>query len=189
MTAGDKPRRRHVSDEERALWRSITRTIKPLKRHRPAPDEPEESVAPEPKARPAAGKPRPSPAPPVMAVQRPAPKEPALAPIDRRARQKLARGTQAIDARLDLHGRTQGQAHAALLRFLRNAQADGARTVLVITGMGAAGGERSERGVLRRQVPLWLSLPEFRTLVVGFGDAAIGHGGDGALYVRVRRER
>jgi DNA-nicking Smr family endonuclease len=59
--------------------------------------------------------------------------------------------------------------------------------VLVITGKG--GNRDSERGVLKRQVPMWLALPEFRGLVVGFGDAAIGHGGEGALYVRVRRAR
>jgi DNA-nicking Smr family endonuclease len=60
--------------------------------------------------------------------------------------------------------------------------------VLVITGKGKMGAE-SERGVLRRQVPQWLSLPEFRSLVVGFEEAHIGHGGEGALYVRVRRAR
>jgi len=43
------------------------------------------------------------------------------------------------------------------------------------------------RGVLRRQVPLWLALPELRRYVIGFEDAHVGHGGEGALYVRVRR--
>ena len=57
--------------------------------------------------------------------------------------------------------------------------------MLVITGKGKVGGAKSERGVLRRQVPQWLSLPEFRSLVVGFEEAHIGHGGEGALYVRV----
>ena len=61
--------------------------------------------------------------------------------------------------------------------------------MLVITGKGKVGGAESERGVLRRQVPQWLSLPEFRSLVVGFEEAHIGHGGEGALYVRVRRSR
>ena len=59
--------------------------------------------------------------------------------------------------------------------------------MLVITGKGVAGD--AERGVLRRQVPQWLALPEFRTLVVGFEEAHIGHGGEGALYVRIRRAR
>ena len=180
-------RRRQVSEEERALWRSVTRTVSPLRRHRkeaaPAADHAEPEPQPKPVARPS------SPPHPVAATQKPLakPKQPALAPIDRRAKQRLARGTQAIDARIDLHGRTQSEAHAALLRFLHKAQANGATTVLVITGKG--GGRDGGRGVLKRQVPMWLALPEFRALVVGFADAAIGHGGEGALYVRVRRAK
>jgi DNA-nicking Smr family endonuclease len=100
-------------------------------------------------------------------------------------RQKLARGHDAIDARIDLHGRTQAQAHRALRNFLLDAQATGYRYVLIITGKG----RDHEQGVLRRQVPLWLEAPEFRGLVVGFDTAHAGHGGSGALYVRVRRKR
>ena len=84
---------------------------------------------------------------------------------------------------------TQTRAHRALLSFLQRASSDGLTFVLVITGKGRAAGAESERGVLRRQVPEWLSLPEFRALVVGFEEAHIGHGGEGALYVRVRRAR
>jgi DNA-nicking Smr family endonuclease len=103
-------------------------------------------------------------------------------------RSRVARGKEDIDGRLDLHGLTQSEAHAALLRFLRQASGRGARLVLVITGKGARGGE-GERGVLRRQVPQWLRLPEFRALVIGFEQAHVAHGGEGALYVRVRRSR
>jgi DNA-nicking Smr family endonuclease len=81
---------------------------------------------------------------------------------------------------------TQTQAHAALLRFVQRAQAQGARFVLVITGTGTRGSP-NERGVLRRQVPLWFELPEFRRYVLGFESAHVGHGGEGALYVRIRR--
>ena len=107
-------------------------------------------------------------------------------------KRSVARGKDTIDARLDLHGLTQHEAHDTLLRFLRSASARDARLVLVITGKGKLSGKRDvggdrERGVLRRQVPQWLSLPEFRAYVVGFEDAAIAHGGEGALYVRVRR--
>jgi DNA-nicking Smr family endonuclease len=108
-----------------------------------------------------------------------------LAALGRRLRGRVARGKQAIDARLDLHGLTQSEAHGALLRFLRNATARDARLVLVITGKGRGG----EIGVLRRHVPQWLGLPEFRAFVIGFEDAHIGHGGEGALYVRLRRAR
>ncbi|MBX9777850.1 MAG: Smr/MutS family protein [Xanthobacteraceae bacterium] len=178
-------RRRLVSPEEKALWRTVTRSVSPLRGRRKDAEPPTER--PEPKSKPRS---RPSAPPHPVAVTQeraPKPREPALAPIDRRDRQKLARGTQAIDARIDLHGRTQSEAHAALLRFLHRAQNSGAKTVLVITGKGA--NRDGERGVLKRQVPMWLALPEFRGLVVGFGDAATGHGGTGALYVRVRRAR
>ncbi|MCP2000233.1 DNA-nicking Smr family endonuclease [Nitrobacter winogradskyi] len=82
---------------------------------------------------------------------------------------------------------TQTRAYRALLRFLQDASGDGLAFVLVITGKGRAKGADSERGVLRRQVPQWLALPEFRSLVVGFDEAHLGHGGEGALYVRLRR--
>ena len=84
---------------------------------------------------------------------------------------------------------TQTRAHRALSGFLQRAHSDGLTFVLVITGKGKTAGPESERGVLRRQVPQWLSLPEFRALVVGFEEAHIGHGGEGALYVRIRRLR
>jgi DNA-nicking Smr family endonuclease len=180
-------RRRQISEEEQALWRLVTRTVSPLRRHRKAAAPAIDRDEPKPKHKPSPHPP--SPPHPVAVTQKPAPKpkEPALAPLDRRSKQRLARGTQAIDARIDLHGRTQSEAHAALKRFLHRAQANGAKTVLVITGKG--GGTDSGRGVLKRQVPMWLALPEFRALVVGFGDAATGHGGEGALYVRLRRPR
>ena len=114
--------------------------------------------------------------------------QPPLAPLGRRMKQRVVRGKEAIDGRLDLHGLTQSEAHAALLRFLRSASSRSARLVLVITGKGARAGE-GERGVLKRHVPQWLGLPEFRALVIGFEDAHVAHGGEGALYVRVRRSK
>ena len=109
-----------------------------------------------------------------------------LSPLGRRKRSRVARGKEQIDGRLDLHGLTQSEAHATLLRFLRTASARQARLVLVITGKGSGEGGR---GVLRRQLPHWLALPEFRSLVIGFEQASVRHGGDGAWYVSVRRSR
>ena len=170
----DRPRhRRRLSEDEQRLWGSIARSVTPIGRNSSDREEPQSAARPRTTAAAAA----PSTATPVA--------PPRLVPIDRRARQKLARGRDAIDARLDLHGRTQAQAHAALARFLRKAQTDGARYVLVVTGKG----RDPEGGVLRRQVPLWLEQSEFRSLVVGFDTAHTGHGGEGALYVRVRRRR
>jgi len=115
-----------------------------------------------------------------------------LAPLGRRFKGRVARGHETIDGRLDLHGLTQSEAHPALLRFLRGAQADGFKIVLIVTGKGNTRGQgdaAAERGVLKRTVPVWLALPEFRSLVLGFEDAHISHGGQGALYVRLRRAR
>jgi DNA-nicking Smr family endonuclease len=171
--------KRVLSYEERVLWSTITRSIAPLPGRaadeEPAAEAPAPSAPPRPRAAAAAHRPAPEPQ---------KPKTPPLAPLGRRLRQRVARGREPIDARFDLHGLTQAQAHAALSRFLHSASARGARMVLIITGKGGRGGEA---GVLRRQVPLWLALPEFRDLVIGFEDAHIAHGGEGALYVRLRR--
>ncbi len=178
--------RRRLSDEERALWRGVARSIKPLRT--PPPDEPEPAALASAKTQ---AKPRPRPKPVLPAFTPPPqkpPAQPALAPLGRRLKKRVARGAQAIDGRLDLHGLTQSEAHHQLLGFLRGAQARGASVVLVITGKGATDAY-SERGVLKRQVPLWLKLPEFRSFIVGFESAGRGHGGEGALYVRVRRAR
>src|SRR6266478_5428078 len=109
-------------------------------------------------------------------------------PLGRRA-PRLARGNAAIDARIDLHGMTQAEAHGALRKLLHRSQASGAKFVLVVTGKGAPNASRSDRGVLRRQVPMWLALPEFRRYVLGFDVADTGHGGEGALYVRLRKAK
>ena len=185
-------RRRHLSDEDRALWSGFARSVTPLRRSgksaassaapSDAPAVPQSDAGKGARLiKPRAIAPRDTPAPA---------KAPPLAPLGRRLKQRVARGREPIDARIDLHGLTQTQAHAALLRFLRRAQADGSKLALVVTGKGSGRGDAAnERGVLRRQVPLWLALPEFRPLVVGFEDAHVGHGGQGALYVRLRRRR
>jgi DNA-nicking Smr family endonuclease len=185
-------RRRQLSDEEEALWAGFTRSIKPLKAAKPgAKTSLKSSATPSVASTPAPAQTRSHPVTP--RETRPAP-SPPLAPLGRRLKQRVARGREPIDARLDLHGMTQRQAHAELLHFLHRAQAAGVRTALVVTGKGlrksSSGDGRdadSRPGVLKRQVPMWLALPEFRLLVVGFDDAHVGHGGEGALYVRLRR--
>jgi DNA-nicking Smr family endonuclease len=177
--------KRSLSEEERALWDSVAKQVKPLRKK---PREArlsatlmqglaaERAATPRPAAKVAPPKPSKPPAP-------------ALTALSRRERSRLSRGTSAIEARLDLHGMTQSRAHRALFGFLQRAHQDGLTFVLVITGKGKIGGPRGERGVLRHQVPQWLGLAEFRSLVVGYEEAHIGHGGEGALYVRIRRAR
>ena len=184
------PRRpRPLSAEEHTLWTTITRTIKPLKPRPLVDDAYAPSLSEPPGERHAA------PAAAAAAVRaRPAtpPLAPAPAPLERRLRQRIAKGHEPILRRLDLHGFTQREAHDRLAHFLRAAQADGLKVVLVVTGKGARAADRDpfvERGVLRRVVPQWLHAPEFRSMVVGFDAAHVAHGGEGALYVRLRRRR
>jgi DNA-nicking Smr family endonuclease len=182
-----KRRSRRLSADDQAVWKNVTRSIRPLKPARSVESSSQGAPDLSDAAAERAATPRPVPVVP------PTKKEPPpLAPFGRRMRQKLARGTEPIERRLDLHGLTQREAHDALVHFLRSAQAQDARMVLVVTGKGARAADRDpfvERGVLRRLVPHWLKAPEFRNLVVGFEAANIGHGGEGALYVRLRRAK
>jgi DNA-nicking Smr family endonuclease len=193
-------RRRTLSAEERALWRQVTETIEPLERRArrrrkevlAAEPPPADSTSPAEPAIASPTSPPGAPAPPKRRAPPAAPPLTPLAPIDRHERRRLARGTRAIDSRIDLHGLRQSEAHQVLRGFLAEAQRRNFSIVLVITGKGAEGppglmGE--ERGVLRRVVPQWLRLPDLRPLVVGFEEAHAGHGGAGALYVRLRRTR
>ncbi len=117
-------------------------------------------------------------------------KELPLAPIEKRFRQRLIRGRREISTKLDLHGMRQTQAHASLIEILRRAQNNDEKLVLVVTGKGRAKSSSDEEvGILKRMVPHWLAATELRSIVLGFEPASAIHGGDGALYVRIRRKR
>jgi len=178
--------KRVLSEDEKTLWRSVAKTAKPLRRRKAVLLDADEAPASVALAARKHAKIATTPTAPARAKSSP----PPLAPIGRREKSRLAKGRHPIDARIDLHGMTQARAHQRLIAFLRQAHGDGCMFVLVITGKGKVSTTSdSERGVLRRQVPLWLDLPELRSLVVGFEQAHIGHGGEGALYVRLRRAR
>lgn len=183
MTSGGGRRGKRLSGEDIALWEGVTRSIKPIRKRAPKPQAVSKNLEVSTVAKPARKSAAIAPVPAkVIAPKSP----PATAPLEKRLKHKIARGSQPIDARLDLHGHTQAEAHDALLRFLRRTQSRGGRLVLVITGKGVRG---ESGGVLKRVVPMWLALPEFRGMVIGFDTAAISHGGEGALYVRVRKVR
>jgi DNA-nicking Smr family endonuclease len=180
-------------DADGALWEKVVETAAPLKRGRnAAAPKPAKIAAPVAKAKPPRSVPVTTPAP----KQAPKPSHvPRAAPLDRQTSRQLDKGRIEVEARLDLHGMRQRDAHAQLRRFLKTAQARGLKHVLVITGKGAEQTaaksfyEEDERGVLRNAVPHWLSDPEFASLVVSFSPAPRRLGGEGALYVRVRRLR
>jgi len=174
---------RRLSDEEIELWRAVAKSVAPRKgaalpaarkRAQPsAPAQPDKPTAP-PAAKP-----------------KPAPSVKAMAPLEKRLKRQLARGGVGPDDVIDLHGMTEAEAHRALRGFLVYAQSSGHRLVLVITGKGESKGARplwsDEPGVLRRLTPHWLRAPDLSVVVLGFEEAGRGHGGAGALYVRLRR--
>jgi DNA-nicking Smr family endonuclease len=177
-------RSRKLRDDEIALWIEVARSIRArhgamLPRHEghPPPSPPKAT--------------KPAAAPPPLAKPRSGP--PPLAPIERRLKRDLNRGSASPDGVIDLHGMTQAQAHGALRGFLAHSQARGAKLVIVITGKGQSKPLaptdfwQDEPGVLRRVVPHWLRAPELRAIVLGFEEAGPGQGGAGALYVRLRR--
>jgi DNA-nicking Smr family endonuclease len=107
----------------------------------------------------------------------------ALDGIEPNRRHRIAKARDPIGARLDLHGLTQDRARATLERFLGRAWDEGFRAVLVITGKGVQGD-----GILKRAAPEWLAAPHLAHIVAGISDAARHHGGEGALYVALKRK-
>lgn len=212
-------RTRQLTPEEKRLWGAIARLITPLRAPGPFPHGARPETAPvvspapppapvkRPKASPPGQKPvklgdlglKPQPACPHGPAPSPKPISPKpLSPLppaplgpglERRERRGLQRGLLPIEARIDLHGLYQAEAHAALVGFLMRARAAGMARVLVVTGKGGADEHAmfSDRGVLRRSVPHWLRAAELRPVVLGFEEAARHHGGAGALYVRLKR--
>jgi DNA-nicking Smr family endonuclease len=164
---------RRLREEEILLWSRVAETVKPA----PGMALPKVTPKPDPRSGPMI-------LPAAALMPPPAPK-PQGAPqdIEPNRRHRIMRDFP-LEARIDLHGMTQDQAEAALARFLRRAHDDGYRVALVITGRGVQG-----QGVLRRRVPEWLGKPELRPIVAGFSEAHQKHGGEGALYVALKRRR
>jgi DNA-nicking Smr family endonuclease len=179
--------RRRLSAAELEIWLEATRSVKRRPGSPSAPDARAKIDSQSPRRAAAFESPRGAGL--KEASKEAAPKwRPAIAPIERRLRQKLSRGQASPDAEIDLHGMRRREAFLALRTFLLRAQSGGARLVLVVTGKGnrAAEGDFTP-GVLRKCVPDWLCSPEYQPIVAGFEEAARPHGGSGALYVRLRR--
>jgi DNA-nicking Smr family endonuclease len=197
-------RRRTLRPDEEDLWQSVARTAQPLHPDRPTP-APLDLPA-------ALSKPRPKSAPeqriepfhigaaatrtntshdlvPDLSTRL------AQAPLrmDARAFSRMSRGKLTPEARIDLHGLTLAEARPELVRFILNAQADGLRLVLVITGKGRPSDDDGpiprRHGALRHQVPVWLAQAPLRQAILQVAEAHLKHGGSGAFYVYLGRNR
>lgn len=193
-------RRSPLSSEDEALWRAVTETITPIER-RVAPSPAKAKPASEPASPIATPRPKPK-TPPAKLAPAPPPKtspaKPPAAPFEAKRAKRLRRGHLDIEARLDLHGMRQAEAHRALRGFILSAQARGLRHVKVITGKGRSSDPEDRPfdlhgpdrpGILKRLVPAWLGEPDLAAVVVSFTGAGRLHGGEGAIYVHLRRSR
>lgn len=194
-----------LSGEDRALWAFVTEQVEPLAPRGGPLAVGDDLEAIETPSRPPhreaeAVKPRErkwQKLEPVATPRVPTRVAPVHAPFDRRKARQIAKGRIEIEARIDLHGLREHEAHMRLAGFLRQAHAAGKRTVLVITGKGrvdddpyrpfSMGDDRREPGVLRRNVPRWLAEPDLARIVVSYTTASTRHGGEGALYIHLRR--
>jgi DNA-nicking Smr family endonuclease len=170
--------KRPLKPEERHIWGMVAATVHPLPGRATPKAEPSDAIPAATMAdagirihRPAA-----------PGVKRPKAR-PALDPIEPRRKHRIAKAREEIGARLDLHGLDQDRARGLLERFLARAWDEGFRAVLVITGKGVQGD-----GILKRRTPEWLAAPHLAHMVAGISDAARHHGGEGALYVALKRK-
>jgi len=168
--------KRSLRPDEVKVWAVVARTVTP------APGRVVPPLPPEPDLIPSKAKlPDPLPAP------KPRRPRTITAPpddIEPGRKRRIARARDPIEARLDLHAMDQDRARAALHGFLQRAHADGLRAVLVITGKGVEG-----EGILKRRAPDWLAEPVIRPLIAGVSPADRRHGGEGALYIALKRRK
>lgn len=184
-------RRRKLRPEEQELWSQIAKTAVPMHpmRDKDVPQLLKEEQGTE--------QPVVNPTPTFKVGQDPKtssripPSKPGVLQMDAKAYRKLTRGKLEPEGKIDLHGMTVDRAHSELMNFILRSHTKGRRLVLVITGKGRNGDGFMpfQRGVLRRQVPHWLDQLPLAPLVLQVSPASQKHGGEGALYVYLRRQR
>ncbi|PCJ01771.1 MAG: hypothetical protein COB14_03425 [Alphaproteobacteria bacterium] len=166
------------------LWEYATKDVTPLKNKNVADKQPKQNLKLS--SHPCADKTRTS--------KTYTPPEIKSAETDYRTGQRLKRGKIPIEGRLDLHGKTQNEAYDALLNFIPNAYNQGKRCVLVITGKGSRQEANtplftSKIGILKQKTPQWLATAPLNAYILKIETARQNHGGEGALYVLLRRQR
>ncbi|OWJ76858.1 Smr/MutS family protein [Haematobacter genomosp. 1] len=200
-------KRRDITPEEAKLWQSVARSTLPMHRIEPLPEPEERPVRP---IVPRVEEPPPVAIPAAIQAFRVGERADARRPhtllgslperlasggvrMDRRTFDQMNRGKISPEGRLDLHGMTLAEAHGALVRFVMDSHRRQRRLLLVITGKGRNPSDEGpipvRVGALRHQVPQWLTLPPLGGLVLQVTPAHIRHGGAGAYYVYLRRNR
>ena len=169
-----------MSQDDADLWQKVKATIRPLHGHK-AGAAPQRASSYRAVSRSAPFYiPTPEPKAPVHPQKLKALRLDKTVDIDTNTERRLRQGQMEIDGRLDLHGQTVEQAHRSLIRFVQQSYTQGRRCVLVITGRS---------GQLRQEVPRWLNEADIRPFIISLAPAQVAHGGHGALYVLLKRQR
>ncbi|MCB9990211.1 MAG: Smr/MutS family protein [Rhodospirillales bacterium] len=168
-------------EDEEALWSYVTRDIEPLSGREVQEKKPPRRKKSTPKGE------------KLSCAARPVPdsiiREEKARDLDRRTDLRLRRGQMEIEARLDLHGMNRAQAHLAVREFVLRSYQRGLRHILLITGKGGRSRGDESKGVLRQAVPGWLNEAPLAEIVLQFAQARPQHGGEGAIYILLRRRR
>lgn len=168
---------RKLAPDEARLWSVVAATVRPMPGRAPLPIPPASA-----RAAAAAATPLHITATRTAGFSPPV-KRAGPDPIEPNRKRRLERGRAPLEATLDLHGLDQDRAERVLKSFLIDGYERGLRAALIITGRGVHGD-----GVLRRRTPEWLGAADLRHVVAGFSQAHQKHGGDGALYVALKRK-
>ena len=179
-----------LTPAERQLWRRVAATVRPM--HEALPPPPPETADAPPAVAPSPAPPTPAVSTAAVARMRPPPRamppHPEDATLDGGWDRRMRGGRIEPDRVIDLHGHGVEEAHWLVEHCLRDAAADGARVVLIVTGKGSRGPE-DRRGVIRASLADWLQLSRLRPLIAAMRPAHPRHGGAGAFYVVLRRPR
>lgn len=194
----DKDKNKNTPDADEKLWSFMTQDVKPLKRRKgdvAAADEPEPPTEVMPLTPPPMVS-RPGVTPPTIA-RKPVEAQTTQhdlyghADVDRRSFDKFRKGQMPIEATLDLHGYNQQQAYDKVTQFIARNAALGMRCVMIITGKGRKGADGSyqEVGILKQSLPQWLEQPDLKSKILKLRQAQRFHGGSGAYYILLKRQK
>jgi DNA-nicking Smr family endonuclease len=187
---------RRLTAEEAQVWAQVARTVTPLEKRRPKaeavvaePVPPQIVVSPPPPAKKVKGRvPPPLPPKPVAAKSQ----VESQLQLDGSWEKRISKGTLVPDFSLDLHGSSLDQAYVRLMHGLTQAKSMGARVVLVVTGKSRpvdAMDRGTARGAIRAKIADWLAASEHSYDIVAIRGAHRRHGGQGALYVVLKKRR
>jgi DNA-nicking Smr family endonuclease len=181
------PHNKELDENDRALWRAVTRDVKPFAGANILDETPAQPAITKPLKEPIkSGINQPSLSAKISST--PIPHKSSFQ-TDKRTHEKFKEGRMELDGTIDLHGLSVAEAHLAFLKFVRMHIRQQSRMLLVITGKGERGRTLGEMGAIRAALPTWINDPDIDHSILKYAPASAKHGGTGAFYILLRRTR